>query len=83
MSKSDTFLPVSLDVSSTLEVEVSVVDEFSCLGYITLVVGILLGFLCLAKLLVLSGRKTGRNVRTITDLSKFKLRYIKKILNQA
>lgn len=74
MSEGGRLLPRLAFVSSTLEVEISVVLEDSCLLDILLVVGLLLGGSVRTELVVLGGIKSGRNVGlSFLDFSNLKL----------
>jgi hypothetical protein len=73
VSKSDRLLPGGIGVSSTLDVKLSVIFKNTGLLDILCVVGIPLGSVGIADLVVLRGSKSIRDVRIGADLSYGKL----------
>jgi hypothetical protein len=69
VSKSDRLLPGCIGVSSTLDVKLSVIFKNTGLLDILIVVGLLLGSLGIADLVVLSSSKSVRDVRIGANLS--------------
>jgi hypothetical protein len=66
-------VPVIIDISSSVQVELGVVKEFSCLGNIFGIVGLLLGYLSGTDLFVFVLAESTWNVRVVSKLSSSKL----------
>ena len=73
MSKRGRFLPSIGDVSSSLDVELSVVLELAGLGNVLLVPRCLLGIIGVTDLLVFSGSQASRDIRVGANLGNLEL----------